>query len=173
MKDLGNWWPVTLLCTDCKVLGKVLANRAKKVLEEVLGPDQACGVPGRMGSQNLILLRDVLSWARSGFRGNWPRPTKGLLVPHSQVPHSGAQENGFRGGIHFLGQGPIQRGSEQGESERGLEHPGEAGKGGEARVPTVTPVVCIGDRARQDRVFVGLQIPGGGGAGGKGDAVRR
>ena len=26
---------------------------------------------------------------------------------------------------------------------------------------------------RQDRVFVGLQIPGGGGAGGKGDAVRR
>ncbi|KAJ8352436.1 hypothetical protein SKAU_G00239120 [Synaphobranchus kaupii] len=28
-KELGNWRPVTLLCVDCKVLGKVLANRAK------------------------------------------------------------------------------------------------------------------------------------------------
>ncbi|KAJ8335402.1 hypothetical protein SKAU_G00387440 [Synaphobranchus kaupii] len=61
----GTWRLVTLLCTDCKVLGKVLANRAKEVLGEVLGPDQTCGVPGRMGSQNLVLLWDVLSWARS------------------------------------------------------------------------------------------------------------
>ncbi|KAJ8335368.1 hypothetical protein SKAU_G00387100 [Synaphobranchus kaupii] len=42
-RGLGNWRPVTLLGADYKVLGRVLANKAKAVLGEVLSPDQTCG----------------------------------------------------------------------------------------------------------------------------------
>ncbi|KAJ8335388.1 hypothetical protein SKAU_G00387300 [Synaphobranchus kaupii] len=52
-RDLGNWRPVTLLGADYKVLGRVLANKAKAVLGEVLSPDQTCRVPK-------LLRRDVM-----------------------------------------------------------------------------------------------------------------
>lgn len=62
-EDLANWRPITLLTTDYKILAKVLTLRLKGVVGSVVHPDQTCGVPGRSGSLNLVLIRDVISWA--------------------------------------------------------------------------------------------------------------
>lgn len=61
-EDLANWRPITLLTTDYKVLAKVITERLKSVVGLVVHPDQTCGVPGRSGSWNLALVRDIISW---------------------------------------------------------------------------------------------------------------
>ena len=170
-KDLGNWRPVTLLCTDCKVLGKVLANRAKKVLEEVLGPDQTCGVPGRMGSQNLILLRDVLSWARSRRVGvgvigldqqkAFDRVDHRFLI---QVLEKMGFGEGFISWVKALYNGVVSRVKVNGA----LSAPVKQGRGVRQGCPLspllyVLVIEPLAVALRRDRVFVGLQIPGSGG----------
>lgn len=62
-EDLANWRPITLLATDYKILAKVLTMHLKKVVGSVVHSDQTCGIPGRLGSLNLALTRDVISWA--------------------------------------------------------------------------------------------------------------
>ena len=44
---LKNWRPVSLLCTDYKLLSKALATRLGKVMAEVIHVDQSFCVPGR------------------------------------------------------------------------------------------------------------------------------
>ncbi|GAA6080862.1 uncharacterized protein LOC115161469, partial [Tachysurus ichikawai] len=61
--DLANWRPITLLTADYKILAKVLVLRLREVMAQVVHPDQACGVPGRMCGMNLALVRDTLAWA--------------------------------------------------------------------------------------------------------------
>lgn len=46
LDDIRNWRPVSLLCTDYKILSKVLANRIRLVLEQVYYLDQTFCVPG-------------------------------------------------------------------------------------------------------------------------------
>ncbi len=57
---IKNWKPVSLLCTDYKLLSKVLASRLSKVMEQVVHPDQTYCIPGRLISDNIVLIRDLL-----------------------------------------------------------------------------------------------------------------
>lgn len=65
LQDIKNWRPVSLLCTDYKLLSKVLANRLRKVMEQVLHVDQTYCVPGRLVTDNIHLIRDVLDLSGS------------------------------------------------------------------------------------------------------------
>lgn len=60
LQFIKNWRPVSLLCTDYKLLSKVLATRLGRVMEQVIHCDQTYCVPGRLISDNVILIRDVL-----------------------------------------------------------------------------------------------------------------
>ena len=62
--DLRNWRPITLLNFDCKLFSKLLASRMSMVLGEVIHPDQACALPGRRITDNLLLIRDTICYAR-------------------------------------------------------------------------------------------------------------
>ncbi|KAJ8400186.1 hypothetical protein AAFF_G00398800 [Aldrovandia affinis] len=62
--ELGNWRPLTLLTTDCKVLAKVATACLRWVIGGLVSQDQTCGVPGCFCSWKLILLRDVLDWVK-------------------------------------------------------------------------------------------------------------
>ena len=59
-EDIRNWRPISLLNTDYKVLSKVLAERLKKVLPEIINSDQRGGVKGRLIGENIRLIEDVL-----------------------------------------------------------------------------------------------------------------
>lgn len=63
--NTANWRPISLLCTDYKILAKVLTNRLLSVISTVVAPDQVCGVPGRLSSEHLRLLKDIVDHAHS------------------------------------------------------------------------------------------------------------
>ena len=65
LQDIKNWRPVSLLCTDYKLLSKVLANRMRKVMEQVIHVDQTYCVPGRLVTDNIALIRDVVDLSSS------------------------------------------------------------------------------------------------------------
>uniref|UniRef100_A0A3Q2ZXK0 Reverse transcriptase domain-containing protein n=1 Tax=Kryptolebias marmoratus TaxID=37003 RepID=A0A3Q2ZXK0_KRYMA len=60
LQDIKNWRPVSLLCTDYKILSKALAARLGKAMEQVIHRDQTYCVPGRSMVDNVYLIRDVL-----------------------------------------------------------------------------------------------------------------
>ena len=60
LHQLKNWRPVSLLCTDYKLLSKVLATRLGKVMAEVIHVDQSYCVPGRLITDNVMLIRNFL-----------------------------------------------------------------------------------------------------------------
>ncbi|KAK3557706.1 hypothetical protein QTP70_034952 [Hemibagrus guttatus] len=47
LTHLKNWSPVSLLCTDIKLLSKALASRLTEVMEQITHQDQSYCVPGR------------------------------------------------------------------------------------------------------------------------------
>ena len=46
-KNFKNWRPISLLCSDYKILTKILSNRLKPVLEHSISIEQTCGIPNR------------------------------------------------------------------------------------------------------------------------------
>ncbi len=60
LTDIKCWRPVSLLCSDYKLLSKVLANRLAEVMDQVIHPDQTYCVPGRSIFDNVSLIRDLL-----------------------------------------------------------------------------------------------------------------
>ncbi|KAK3537054.1 hypothetical protein QTP70_000286 [Hemibagrus guttatus] len=64
LTHLKNWRPVSLLCTDCKLLSKALASRLTKVMERLIHQDQKYCVPDRSIFDNVYLIRDILDISR-------------------------------------------------------------------------------------------------------------
>ncbi|KAK3523094.1 hypothetical protein QTP86_014400, partial [Hemibagrus guttatus] len=64
LTHLKNWRPVSLLCTDCKLLSKALASRLTKVMERLIHQDQTYCVPDRSIFDNVYLVRDILDVSR-------------------------------------------------------------------------------------------------------------
>lgn len=65
LRDIKNWHPVSLLCTDYKILSKALASRLREAMEEVIHRDQTYCIPGRSMVDNVYLIRDVLEVSSS------------------------------------------------------------------------------------------------------------
>ena len=57
--DITNWRPITLLNCDYKIIEKVLANRMKFVLNNIIHSDQKAYIKGRQISENIRLAHDV------------------------------------------------------------------------------------------------------------------
>jgi hypothetical protein len=64
--DIKGWRPISLLDTDTKILAKCLANKLKKVCEEVIGLEQLAYVNGRVLQEGHLLVGRVLELAREG-----------------------------------------------------------------------------------------------------------
>ena len=60
LQEIKNWGPVSLLCVDYKLLSKVLSNRLKKVMDQLIHWSQSYCVPGRSIVDNVSLIRDIL-----------------------------------------------------------------------------------------------------------------
>lgn len=59
LQNISNWRPVSLLCSDIKILAKALALRLKKVISQVVHPDQSYCIPGRSIFDNIAVVRDL------------------------------------------------------------------------------------------------------------------
>jgi len=65
LTNIKNWRPVSLLCSDVKILSKALAIRLKEVIGGVIHIDQTYCVPNRSIFDNIHLIRDILDVSRS------------------------------------------------------------------------------------------------------------
>ena len=45
LQNLRYWRPISLLCIDYKILTKILANRLKKILPQIISEEQNCSIP--------------------------------------------------------------------------------------------------------------------------------
>ena len=59
--DPANRRPITLLNVDYKILAKVLNKRLSNILPYVIDINQTCAVKGRRITDNLCILRDIIS----------------------------------------------------------------------------------------------------------------
>ena len=82
---LKTWRPISLICSDVKIISKILANRIKPILKNIISPDQYC-VNGKTISECNSKLRDSLyyygknkssgaiinlDWEKAFDRVNW------------------------------------------------------------------------------------------------------
>ena len=65
-EDVRNWRPISLLNIDYKIISKVLAERLKLVLHEIIHPDQRGCVPGRFIGENIRHIDDILFEIENG-----------------------------------------------------------------------------------------------------------
>ena len=61
-EDISNWRPITLLNSDYKIIEKVLSNRLKTVLPDVINEDQKGFMQGRHIEENVRLVEDVIDY---------------------------------------------------------------------------------------------------------------
>ena len=64
-ETLKNWRPISLLNVDYKILSKVLTLRLRKVIGEIVHPDQTCSMPGRTIQDNIHLIRNIIEYTNS------------------------------------------------------------------------------------------------------------
>ena len=60
---MQTWHPISLLNVNYKLAAQAIAGRLLKVIHLVVAEDQTCGVPGRYIGENVVFLRDVVSYA--------------------------------------------------------------------------------------------------------------
>jgi len=63
-RDINNWRPLSLLCTDYKILAKAIATKVQTILPSIISEDQTCCVPGRTIHSNLLLTRDIIHYTK-------------------------------------------------------------------------------------------------------------
>ena len=57
---LKYWQPISLLCNDYKILTKILANRIKNILPEIMSEEQTCSIPTRSIFNSIFLITDKI-----------------------------------------------------------------------------------------------------------------
>ena len=61
LRYIKNWRPIILLCADYKLISKIISNRIRTVLPEIIHKDQAGFVPGRNISENIRKVLDGIN----------------------------------------------------------------------------------------------------------------
>ena len=62
--DLKSWRPLSILSTDYKIIAKVLSNRLKPVLSEIISPDQVGYMKDRLCGENTRLISDIIEYCK-------------------------------------------------------------------------------------------------------------
>ena len=55
--------PLTLLNSEYKIIARVTANRLKPLLQDIISPQQHCGVQGTSIFEAVATIRDVIAYA--------------------------------------------------------------------------------------------------------------
>jgi hypothetical protein len=73
LTTIKGWRPISLLNTDTKIFAKILAERLKKVCQEVIGPEKLAYIEGPVLQDGHMVMDKVLNMARK-------KKTSGLIA---------------------------------------------------------------------------------------------
>jgi hypothetical protein len=69
-EKIGNYRPISLLCSDYKILAKIMTSRMQNVMKEIIENDQQDFIKDREITGNLILVKEVIEYCnKSGEEG--------------------------------------------------------------------------------------------------------
>ena len=54
-ENIENWRPITLLCSDYKIITKTIATRLRRYISQIININQTYAVPGREITSDLYL----------------------------------------------------------------------------------------------------------------------
>lgn len=63
LRLLKKWRPVSILTSDYNLIAKVLANKLKFVLGDIIHQDQSYCIPDRI-YDNICLIRDIVDYSK-------------------------------------------------------------------------------------------------------------
>jgi hypothetical protein len=61
--------PISLCNVVYKLVSKVLANRLKLILQEIMAPNQSAFIPGHLITNNILLAYEVNHYMQNKWRG--------------------------------------------------------------------------------------------------------
>ena len=64
LRNLKNWRPISLLNSDYKIIAKLLSNRIKPALQELINPDQVGYMTERFCGENTRLIADIIEYLK-------------------------------------------------------------------------------------------------------------
>ena len=62
LRWIKNWRPIILLCVDYKILAKIIANRVKSVLDNLIGKEQSAFIKGRNINNSIRKIVDTVNY---------------------------------------------------------------------------------------------------------------
>lgn len=60
----ASYRPISLLCSDAKILSTIMAKRIQTCINSIIKPDQTGFIPGRQGINNIRRTLNIISVAR-------------------------------------------------------------------------------------------------------------
>ena len=60
-ENLKKWRSISLLCSDHKILTKILSKRLKPTLEHTISIEQTCGIPNRSVFSNVFTIPEIIN----------------------------------------------------------------------------------------------------------------
>lgn len=64
-KDMSQFFPICLSNVLIKIISKIIANRVKRVIGDLVGDTQASFTPGRQATYNIVIAQEVLHSMRT------------------------------------------------------------------------------------------------------------
>ena len=64
-KSVNQWRPISLLNTEYKILSSIIADRLKPLLNQIISPEQQCGLPDRQIFNNHLNIKTALDFAKN------------------------------------------------------------------------------------------------------------
>ena len=61
---IGNYRPLSLACTDYKILAKIITERIKPALKQIIGKEQQGFIQRGDITGNLILVKEIMEYCK-------------------------------------------------------------------------------------------------------------
>lgn len=72
LKNVTDFRPISLANVVSRIVSKVLANRLKQILPNVISESQSAFVPNQLITNNTTVAIEILHRMRNKRRGKWP-----------------------------------------------------------------------------------------------------
>lgn len=67
-EDAANYRPIALVNVAAKIITSIFCTRLKPILKHLVPPSQTGFIPGREITENLIIVQDIMHWAKSNCK---------------------------------------------------------------------------------------------------------